>query len=101
MTAAEAARLVWQQLTSASGSCCNTGELCTFQFYSPTLECGDIVEKGEVHRCGLFFSIFSLYSTGLGFNKLQKLEDALLKHMLTAADLTDIGDMDDMVDMGD
>ena len=34
-------------------------------------------------------------------NKLQKLEDALLKHMLTAADLADRGDMDDLVDMGD
>ncbi len=34
-------------------------------------------------------------------NKLQKLEDALIKHMLTAADLADRGDMDDMVDMGD
>ena len=36
-------------------------------------------------------------------NKLQKLEDALLKHMLTAADLADRGDMHDMVDndMGD
>ena len=34
-------------------------------------------------------------------NKLQKLEDALLKHMLTAADLADRGDMHDMVDLGD
>ena len=43
-------------------------------------------------------------------NKLQKLEDALLQHMLTAADLADRGDMDhrgdrgemhDMGDMGD
>ena len=38
-------------------------------------------------------------------NKLQKLEDALLKHMLTAADLADRvtwpGDMGDMCDMGD
>ena len=34
-------------------------------------------------------------------NKLQKLEDALLKHMLTAADLAGRGDMDDMGEMGD
>ena len=34
-------------------------------------------------------------------NKLQKLEDALLKHILTAADLADIGDIDDRGDMGD
>ena len=34
-------------------------------------------------------------------NNLQKLEDALLKHMLTAADLVGRGDMDDMGDMGD
>ena len=31
-------------------------------------------------------------------NKLQKLEDALVKHMLTAHDLTDRGDMDDIDD---
>ena len=34
-------------------------------------------------------------------NKLPKLEDALLKHMLTAVDLTDRGDMDHRGDMGD
>ena len=34
-------------------------------------------------------------------NKLQKLEDALLKHMLTAADLADWGDMDHRGDRGD
>ena len=36
--------------------------------------------------------------------KLQKLEDALLKHMRTAADLDDMGDIGDrgeMHDMGD
>ena len=50
-----------------------------------------------------------LNSTGC-LNKLQKLEDALLQHMLTVADLADRGDMDhrgdrgemhDMGDMGD
>jgi hypothetical protein len=34
-------------------------------------------------------------------NKLQKLEDALLKHMLAAADLTGRGDMNDRGNMGE
>ena len=34
-------------------------------------------------------------------NKLQKLEDALLKHMLTSADLAYRGDMDHRGDRGD
>ena len=33
------------------------------------------------------------------FNKLQKLEDALIKHMLTADDLADRGDLADMGDI--
>ena len=33
--------------------------------------------------------------------KLQKLENALVKHMLTTADLANSGDMGDRVDMGD
>ena len=34
-------------------------------------------------------------------NKLQKREDALIKHMLTAADLADRDDTGDRGDMGD
>ena len=34
-------------------------------------------------------------------NKLQKLEDALLRQMLASADLADRGDIDDRGDMGD
>ena len=34
-------------------------------------------------------------------NKLQKLEDALLKHMLTAADLAGRGDINDRGNMGE
>jgi len=33
-------------------------------------------------------------------NKLQKLEDALIKHMLTAADMGDRGDKGDIFDRG-
>ena len=33
-------------------------------------------------------------------NKLQKLEDALIKHMLTDADMVDMGDRGDMGDIG-
>ena len=38
-------------------------------------------------------------TTGCLKNKLQKLEDALIKHMLTADDLIDRGDMGDSSDM--
>ena len=34
-------------------------------------------------------------------NKLQKLEDVLLRHMLASADLADRGDIDDRGDMSD
>ena len=34
-------------------------------------------------------------------NKLQKLEDALIKHMLAAADMVDMGDRGDRGDRGD
>ena len=43
----------------------------------------------------------SIHHYSLKANKLQKLEDALLKHMLTAADLADMDDRGDMGDRGD
>ena len=58
----------------------DTGSLCKTN--SPDCHCGNL-HSGDTK------------------NKLQKLEDALLKHMLTAADLADRGDMDDRGDRGD
>ena len=44
--------------------------------------------------------MMQLYGT-LSENKLQKLEDALIEQMLTAADLADRGDRSDQGDHGD
>ena len=51
--------------------------------------------------CGRNRNILNKTWKTMETNKLQKLEDALIKHMLTAADMGDRGDMGDMSDRGD